>query len=69
LIGTLDEKGFEAGVAGRSEHDQCYAYFIGTWFAAVKKKHGIAKRYYERLSDVGAVNCRVELELAKKLRD
>jgi tetratricopeptide (TPR) repeat protein len=65
--GSIDEKGFEAGVeASKSERDRCYAYFEGMWYAEITKESVAAANYYKRLSEVGKLSCQPELVFAKK---
>jgi TonB family protein len=67
--GTIDEKGFEAGMsASKSEADRCSAYFEATWYEEVTQKHELAKKFHEQLLKTGQLHCRTDLVYAEKFK-
>jgi hypothetical protein len=69
LSGSINENEFEAAVdADKTVTYRCDGYFEGMWYAELMTKPEIAKKYFQRLSDIGQLDCKAELVYAKKFK-
>lgn len=67
ISGALDEAGFDAAVkASKSQGERCSAYFDAMWFAELRGEDAMARRYYQRLVEIGKFHCGEELTYAAK---
>jgi hypothetical protein len=68
LSGAIDEPALLAGVqADKSPDLRCYAYFDVAWYAKLHNEEVQAKRYYQRMADIGKFHCGLDLVFAGKL--
>jgi hypothetical protein len=65
----LDEAGFGAAVNSiKSQDEQCSAYFDVMWYAELRGEGAMARRFDQRLADIGKFHCGQELVFAKKFQ-
>ncbi len=69
ISGVLDEAGFGAAVNSiKSQDEQCSAYFDVMWYAELRGEGAMARRFDQRLADIGKFHCGQELVFAKKFQ-
>jgi TM2 domain-containing membrane protein YozV len=67
MSGAIDEAGFDAAMSsGKSQGERCSAYFEAMWFAKLRSEDAMARRYYQRIVDIGKFHCAEELTYATK---
>ncbi len=69
ISGALDEAAFNAAVsATKSPDERCSAYFDALWYAELRGEAAMARRFDQRLLDIGKFDCGEEIVFAKKFR-
>jgi hypothetical protein len=69
ISGAIDEAGFDAAMnSSKSQGERCSAYFDAMWFAKLRSEDAIARRYYQRIVDIGKFHCAEELTYANKFK-
>ena len=69
ISGATDEAGLNAVVQGeKSPGMRCSAYFSAMWYAELHKEDALARRYYQRLADIGKFHCGEPLVFAGKFK-
>lgn len=69
ISGAIDGPGFESVVqADKSEGHRCSAYFDAMWYAELHNEEATARRYYQRLVDIGKFHCGQHLVYADKFK-
>jgi hypothetical protein len=68
MSGAIDEAGFDAAMmsSSKSQGERCSAYFEAMWFAKLRSEDTMARRYYQRIVDIGKFHCAEELKYATK---
>ncbi len=67
--GSDSETEFESAVhSNKAEGERCSAYFDAMWYAEITKQDAAARRYYQRLSEIGKFHCGEELAYANKFK-
>jgi hypothetical protein len=69
ISGAIDEAGFDAAMrSSKSPGARCSGYFDAMWFADLRSEEGIARRYYQRMVDIGKFRCGENLVYAAKFK-
>jgi hypothetical protein len=69
MSGAIDSAGFEAAMtASKSQGERCSAYFEAMWFAKLRSEDATARRYYQRIVEIGKFHCAEELTYATKFK-
>jgi hypothetical protein len=69
MSGAIDEAGFDAAMnASQSQGERCSAYFEAMWFAKLRSEDAMARRYYQKIVDIGKFHCAEELTYAAKFK-
>ncbi len=69
ISGAIDETGFNSAVeANMSQRTRCSAYFDAMWYAELRGEGAMARRFDQRLGDIGKFYCGQELVFAKKFK-
>jgi len=69
MSGAIDEAGFNAAMnASLSQGERCSAYFEAMWFAKLRSEDAMARRYYQKIADIGRFHCAEELTYAAKFK-
>jgi hypothetical protein len=69
MSGAIDEAGFDAAMsASKSQGERCSAYFEAMWFAKLRSEDATARRYYQRIVEIGKFHCAEELTYATKFK-
>jgi TM2 domain-containing membrane protein YozV len=69
ISGAIDEHGFNTAVnSTKSQGARCSAYFEVMWFAELRSESALARRYYQRLVNIGKFHCGEELAYAAKFK-
>jgi TM2 domain-containing membrane protein YozV len=69
MSGAIDEAGFDAAMsASKSPGERCSAYFEAMWFAKLRSEDAVARRYYQRIVDIGKFHCAEELTYSTKFK-
>jgi TM2 domain-containing membrane protein YozV len=69
MSGAIDEAGFDAAMSSsKSQGERCSAYFEAMWFAKLRSEDAVARRYYQRIVDIGKFHCAEELTYATKFK-
>jgi TM2 domain-containing membrane protein YozV len=68
MSGAIDEPALLAQVqADKSQDLRCYAYFEVAWYSKLHNENAMARRYYQRMAEIGKFHCGVDLVFAGKL--
>ncbi|HEY6368991.1 MAG TPA: hypothetical protein VIX37_00295, partial [Candidatus Sulfotelmatobacter sp.] len=69
IAGALDEAGFSSAVNSRKSQDErCSAYFDAMWYSELRGEGAMARRFDQRLVDIGKFHCGEGLVFAKKFK-
>jgi len=69
ISGAIDERGFDAAVqSDKSKSAQCSAYFDGMWYSELHNELAPAKRFHQRLVEIGKFYCGEHLVFAEKFK-
>ena len=69
ISGALDETAFNAAVQSeKSEDAQCSAYFDAMWYSELHNEDAMARRFHQRLLDLGKFRCGQHLAFAAKYK-
>jgi len=69
ISGALDEGGFSLAVnSSKSQDERCSAYFNAMWYAELRGEGAMARRFDQRLVDIGKFHCGEGLVYAKKFK-
>ena len=69
ISGALDEGGFSSAVnSSKSPDERCSAYFNAMWYAELRGESARARRFDQRLVDIGKFHCGEGLVYAKKFK-
>lgn len=69
ISGAIDENGFESAVsASKFPGERCSAYFDAMWYAELRNETAMARRFDQRLVDIGKFHCGEHLVFAGKFR-
>lgn len=69
ISGALDEVGFSAVVnSSKSQDERCSAYFDAMWYAELRGESAMARRFDQKLVDIGKFHCGEGLVFAKKFK-
>lgn len=69
ISGALDENGFDAAVkVSKSPGARCSAYFDAMWYAELRNEIAAARRFDQRLVDIGKFHCGEHLVYAGKYK-
>jgi TM2 domain-containing membrane protein YozV len=69
ISGALDEDGFSSAVnSSKSPDERCSAYFNAMWYAELRGEGAMARRFDQRLVDIGKFHCGEGLVYAKKFK-
>jgi TM2 domain-containing membrane protein YozV len=69
IAGAIDENGFNAVVSSsKYEGSRCSAYFDAMWYAELRGEGEMARRFDQRLVDIGRFHCGQSLVFAKKFK-
>ncbi len=69
ISGAIDETGFDAAMrSSKSQGDRCSGYFDVMWFAELRSEDAMARRYYQRMVDIGKFHCGENLVYAAKFK-
>jgi hypothetical protein len=69
IAGALDEGGFSSAVnSSKSQDERCSAYFDAMWYAELRGEGAMARRFDQRLVDIGKFHCGEGLVFAKKFK-
>jgi hypothetical protein len=69
ISGAIDEGGLDAAVqSDKSQGEQCWAYFDAMWYAKLHGEGATAKRFHQRLVDIGKFHCGQHLVYAEKFK-
>jgi len=67
ISGAIDENGFNAVVSSsKYEGSRCSAYFDAMWYSELRGEAEMARRFDQRLVDIGKFHCGQSLVFAKK---
>jgi len=68
LSGAIDEPTFSAAVqSDKMPELRCSAYFDVMWYARLHNEDALARRYYQRMAEIGRFYCGEDLVFAAKL--
>ena len=69
ISGAIDEAAFDSAVsANKSRQERCSAYFDAMWYAELRGEQAMARRFDQRMLDIGRFDCGQELVFAKKFK-
>jgi hypothetical protein len=69
VLGATDAPGFEAAVqANKWEGARCSAYFDAMWYEEIMKDDALARRYHQRMEEIGKFHCGTSLVYASKFK-
>jgi len=69
MSGAIDEAGFDAAMnSSKSPGERCSSYFEAMWFAKLRGEDAVARRYYQRIIEIGKFHCAEELTYATKFK-
>lgn len=69
ISGAIDEKGFESAVsASKAPGERCSAYFDAMWYAELRNESATARRFDQRMVDIGKFHCGEHLVFAGKFK-
>jgi hypothetical protein len=69
ISGALDEGGFSSVVnSSKSPDERCSAYFNAMWYAELRGEGAMARRFDQKLVDIGKFHCGEGLVYAKKFK-
>ncbi len=69
ISGAINESAFDAAVdSDKAPGERCLAYFYAMWYAELRSGDTTAKRYHQRLAEIGKFHCGQQLAYANKYK-